>query len=585
MKRSSLSIFTALIFAILLIGSAVVFAQAPNHDDFNINYPIAELGNCQNKQECRAYCNTPSNLTKCIEFAEANGLMNGKEAETARKFNRLLNAGNTPGGCNSPQGCESFCTDIAHIDECIAFADQTGHDVPELGEARRIAAHLKSGGTMPGKCQSKAQCEIYCSNFDHIDECLAFADKIGLNIDDELDRNQIKQIVDLMKRGETPGKCQSKGECQAYCESGEHIEECVAFGAKMGFIGEKEARLMRETGGRGPGNCRGEKECRTFCDDPAHSEECFAFAKKHDLLSGEDMRRMEQGLNEMKKALDQAPPEIVECLKSNLGPNIIENIRNGSIAPSRQIGERMQTCFEDFFANNPNAFGREPRHEGDGDFESFMRNAPPGVINCLKERAVADLELELRGERTNEDFRDKVNQCLREFGPKDEHGEEFGDIPPAGNIESFIGNLPPHVKECVRPKIQAITDPRVIESVIRECMASTFRDNSIPSSNSGMTDSVQVEPNYNKHDGSFQNIQSPSLQDVSDQKRQRIEEEIRKRQEEAMRLQLESSFDRSGGGFAPTNGFINPEFHNIQGSLRLLMLASPLGLLYLLFGM
>src|SRR3989344_5719153 len=76
-----------------------------------ITFPIPELGNCGSKNECRAYCSEPANISACVKFAQDHGLMNKEEAARAEKFRERLQAGGGPGGCNSPQSCKTFCGD------------------------------------------------------------------------------------------------------------------------------------------------------------------------------------------------------------------------------------------------------------------------------------------------------------------------------------------------------------------------------------------------------------------------------------------------------------------------------------------
>src|SRR3989344_4240166 len=51
---------------VTLIVAGVVLALSKD----DIVYPVAELGNCQNEQECRAYCDDSENIAQCVAFAE-----------------------------------------------------------------------------------------------------------------------------------------------------------------------------------------------------------------------------------------------------------------------------------------------------------------------------------------------------------------------------------------------------------------------------------------------------------------------------------------------------------------------------------
>lgn len=60
-----------------------------------------------------------------------------------------------------------------------------------------------------------------------------------------------------MKRGETPGGCRSREECEAFCFQEVNMETCMEFAVKNGMMKQEEIELFKKTGGKGPGGCRG----------------------------------------------------------------------------------------------------------------------------------------------------------------------------------------------------------------------------------------------------------------------------------------------------------------------------------------
>jgi len=476
-----------IIFSVVLSYGILVQAQvpeAPTEEEIGaagITFPVAELGNCGDKTACKAYCNEPSHMPSCVAFAKAHGLMNEAEASRAEKFSKELVAGNTPGGCSSPQSCEAYCSDITHMDECIAFAERQGIRDNHIDEAKKIRTHLKSGGTMPGGCTSHTSCEAYCSNFEHADECLAFAEKIGINIgnaDEEFgpkDIHEVRKIVDLMKRGEMPGGCRSREACDAYCSDRGHFEECIAFAEKAGFVDAKQAELARKAGGAGPGSCRSEATCRTYCNDPAHQEECFKFAEEHGLISQEDLKHAKEGFVRLKQGLEQAPPEVAECLKSKLGPNIIQDIQAGTLTPGPEIGERVRGCFE--------SFGHS------GAPTQIFREAPQEVLSCVRGKLGTDAFEKLQSGQTEftPELGDTFRVCFQSIEIKRFEGREGGMMgAPGGGMSSgglrgFIESAPPEVMRCFENNFggeltriktgEPLTDPALrqkIETCFRE---------------------------------------------------------------------------------------------------------------------
>src|SRR3989344_7034263 len=245
--------------------------------EIDITEPIAELGNGASQEECREYCEDLEHIDACVSYATAHDLMTEEEAARARSFRADLEDGGGPGGCTSPAACEDYCSDIARLDECIAFAEAHGHSGAEVEDGRRIKEDLDSGGAMPGGCTGRDSCEAYCSNVDHMEECIAFAEEAGITMRDghsgeDLSPDELRKVMKAMQEGRTPGGCTSKEECEAYCTGGEHFEECVAFGEEMGFVSHEDAEMARKTGGMGPGGCQSREACEAFCNEPANQQ-------------------------------------------------------------------------------------------------------------------------------------------------------------------------------------------------------------------------------------------------------------------------------------------------------------------------
>lgn len=72
------------------------------------------------------------------------------------------------------------------------------------------------GGSGPGGCKSKAECEAFCSKKENQDVCAKFAP-------------EGPAPSDMNKGG--PGGCKTAEECQAYCVKREHWDECEHFKA------------------------------------------------------------------------------------------------------------------------------------------------------------------------------------------------------------------------------------------------------------------------------------------------------------------------------------------------------------------
>ena len=317
-------------------GQAAAEQAATEEAKAKISYPVTELGNCGSEAACRAHCEELANIKACIAYAETHGLITAGEAEQGRRFAEI--GGRGPGGCTSRESCVAYCEDVSRIEECLDFAEKNGFLTgKELAEVRAVAKVKREGVAFPGGCTSKAACEAYCQDADHIDECIAFGERSGLIPPEELEMakkfmplikegktpggctskaaceaycqgptnmrqclafaeeqglippeelEMAKKFMPLMESGETPGGCRSKEQCEAYCGGEGHLEECLEFGIKGGFISTADAELARKTGGKGPGDCKSKEACEAFCQQPENLETCQAFALEHGFDAG-----------------------------------------------------------------------------------------------------------------------------------------------------------------------------------------------------------------------------------------------------------------------------------------------------------
>lgn len=472
MARSSnfnLVIVSAILMAGILVSLAIVVqaqtVAGPSDTQIEasgITFPIAELGNCGSKNSCRDYCNAPDKMPACIKFAKDRGLMNKDEADRAEKFREKLQSGGGPGGCSNPQECESFCRNIANMEACVAFADAHGIKDKHIEQGKKILSHIKAGGALPGGCNSKESCEAYCGDFSHAEECFRFAEKAGLTqirgevpgraegrFEGGIPPGQFQKFLEAIKKGETPGGCKSKDECEAYCGNGAHFEECVAFGEKTGFIERDEAEKIRKSGGKGPGGCASPESCRAYCNDQSHQEECFRFAEENGFIGKEELKHAKEGFVRLRQGLEQAPPEVAECLKSVLGPDIIENIESGKLTPGPEIGERVRGCFE--------KFGQK------GDPTESFKKAPSEVLACVKEKLGSDVYAKISSGQVQPtpEMGDAFRVCFQQFEIKG--GGQFGEPRGGGPggpgrvgsppIQGFLRSAPGEVVECLKGKL------------------------------------------------------------------------------------------------------------------------------------
>jgi hypothetical protein len=410
-KRVSwLTLVGSIAVSALFVVGATVFAE---HEG-PVTFPIADLGNCESKSACREYCDDPANVEVCVNFAEGHKLISSSEAAQGRKFARLAEG---PGGCKSPIECRKYCEDATHIDECVAFAEQHGlMEKRELDEARNIRQALLRGAKLPGDCKNKTACEAYCKAEQHAEECVAFAEVAGF-----IDKNE----ADLVRKtgGRGPGDCRGKEQCEVYCHEEANFAECLAFAEQHNLISPDEAERARKTGGKGPGGCRG-RECESYCKTEEHAEECFRFAQANGLLKEDAIRRMDEGKAHLKRALTEAPPEVVSCLKSTVGEEVLAKLESGAFFGGQELGEKMRACFEQVMGQQ----GREN-----------MQDRRPGVVPAAR--------MPLDGDKTGPGGCATPEECRTYCA---EHPDECRQLQPVGNREE-LNSGPFNREKEVRP--------------------------------------------------------------------------------------------------------------------------------------
>lgn len=371
-----------------MVSIVILFSSYAQAESLaNVKFPVVELGSCGSQKECMIYCNDAAHMDACINFAEKNNLMKKEDIDMGRKVAGLVKEGKTPGKCATRESCENYCKgDIAHLDECLSFGEANGLIPPnELAEAKKIAKALSEGAKLPGGCKTKGECESYCEDGGHIDECLVFAEKAHILNPKELD--EAKKVAPFIKSGETPGGCKTQNSCKDYCAEGSHFDECISFAEKAGFVNKEEAEMAKKTGGVGPGGCKSKEECATYCANEGNATECKNYAIERGLISKEEMEKVKGGGQSIRSGLDKIPPEArgeaEVCLQGVLGSSY-QDVLDGKQDVTKDQGEKVGPCFNNAIGSFKDKMmqkaGAPRRTEGDGSSsvspEDMMKNIP-----------------------------------------------------------------------------------------------------------------------------------------------------------------------------------------------------------------
>jgi len=244
-----------------------------------------------------------------------------------------------PGNCNTRQKCLQYCEAPENAIECVNFAEAAGFiSKNEAAQARKYIPLILQGVT-PGKCDTKERCEAYCQDTVHALECMEFAVKYEVLPPDEL--AVLKKILPFMRAGKMPDGCKSKAECETYCSDAAHFEECLDLGLALGVIKSEEAELIRKSGGKGPGNCRSREACEAFCSNPQNQKECMDFAVKIGLMTQEEAEQA-QAAGDVRQCFEEADEKIISCFVTNLGTDVFEQMKAGKMPYDIAIIEKMR---------------------------------------------------------------------------------------------------------------------------------------------------------------------------------------------------------------------------------------------------
>jgi len=133
---------------------------------------------------------------------------------------------------------------------------------------------------------------------------------------------------------------------------------------------EEQAKISIKTGGKGPGGCVGREACDAFCNNPDNQETCFQFGKDNGMIPRADLQKMQEGQQRMKDSFSSIPPEVLDCITSSLGADVVEKMKTGSVI-QRKDGDSINQCFQKFGAQE-----RRPDQNQNGQGQQNQQGQP-----------------------------------------------------------------------------------------------------------------------------------------------------------------------------------------------------------------
>lgn len=483
MEKFSSQFFTvsSVAVAVLFIAGAYVFA-AYDTDKAKlqlITYPIGELGSCKNFEECKAYCNRDENIPKCLRF-DIKNLYSKEDAQDAERLLNLMDESGLPGQCQNAVECFSYCESAAHTDECWDYAKRhnltRGYDLQTI---QRLSRYAREGGKFPGNCQGQDACESYCGDTSHFAECANFGEKVGI---------MTKEEIDMMRRiarsgiVELPGGCTGKESCDTYCQDDAHFEECIGFAEKVGMVAKEDVELARKMHGKTPGDCakgvrsaeEGKRACSAYCAKSENQQVCMDFAVEIGLITAEDAKELSGGgsLEDFNACLPQINEEMLKCFDV-LGKDVFERMKAGQLPDDPQDLKTMFKGMKEVRAclnkNTDEVFGNMTKDFPDA-LVCLEKELGPNPVEAIKSGRISCREFPDMQERIKSCFTgllesqldnclglacSEVTACFNKLG--------------GGDKKTDQSQLDPAIQAKIDAKINLCAAEQINECLIKDC--------------------------------------------------------------------------------------------------------------------
>jgi len=430
MNRNSLVALSILISGALIssgiIGSA--YAQTitqkllqPQEQKMpgDIKYPISELGNCSSKANCKVFCDNSKNADACLTFATKYKLLSSEELAAAKKFSDNGMIG--PGGCKGQAECDQYCGNSIHMEECMTFAEENGMMTDQqLQDSQKMLTAIKKG-IKPPTCSGPEQCNTYCSSSEHMAECMTFNLEAGLVPDNQ--KEQTQKTLDALKKGIKPPACHGPQECDTYCSSSEHMAECMTFSLEAGLVPADQKVQMQKTlealkNGIKPPACQPNK--------PNQSSQSNQLGQ---------LKQPSQSVSSLEPCDQYCSNHIEECVKFSVATgNMTEqqaqvSIKTGGKGPGECVGkeacdafcsntDNQETCFN--FGKDNGLIPQEDLQkmtDGQQKMKDSFSQIPQEVLTCITSSLGADTVEKMKtGAMIPQKSGEAINQCFQKFG-------------------------------------------------------------------------------------------------------------------------------------------------------------------------
>ena len=226
-----------------------------------ITFPLSELGNCAGIAECRDFCRLEANKSACTDFALKKNLQQSRVKSIAAD---IMQKARTELSCDSKTSCHNFCRKPENLEICRSFGEKYELTKKSATPSALLNPALWQKSADELGCSNQSSCKNLCTGPENKRRCSAFAAKYALGTFSGSQKSAIaKELIGS-------SLCKNEVECAAYCQK--NPEEC------KGYMPDTASSSAQKDSYLGPGGCRTDNECREYCI--AHPDECPNFPKK-----------------------------------------------------------------------------------------------------------------------------------------------------------------------------------------------------------------------------------------------------------------------------------------------------------------
>lgn len=214
-----------------VLGDATTSATLQSKEDYmkqhGVTFPIPELGNCASVSECSAFCSQDANKTACQGFAKAHALTGPRPPAVDPQT--LLAKAKEALGCDSLESCKAFCDSPDNKQKCIDFSKSVGIPTPTPRESFNTGLFDAAKNELG--CDSLLTCKDFCSKEENFQKCQDFAKEHNLASSRPKTDEQNPNATPSSQTGAPQLPCKTLEECSTFCR--DHKDVCVQNNDKL----------------------------------------------------------------------------------------------------------------------------------------------------------------------------------------------------------------------------------------------------------------------------------------------------------------------------------------------------------------